>query len=577
MILCVEGVESNYLMKKPDLGGSGTHTMTANHLNDEISHQIMSNSQSPPQEQQPALFYSIGSPTTSISKQELRETVEKFLESLGARDDVLLLPPDFTRFHSQAGTITRFISEYYNFTEREEDAGGSSTRATSASSPSIQIIPALGTHAPMKNEQIELMFGSNLANKKTCNRNDDSSDSSPFVVHNWRDDVVTIGFAPEEMVEKATHGMVREKWPAQLNKLVWEKRIQRESDSSKSNPQPLVLSIGQVVPHEVTGMANYNKNLFVGVGGVEAINLSHFIGAVHGMEKLMGRGNNPLREILNYSSSKYLEPQLDLWYILTVMGPSSSQDSDDDQNDGVEMKGLFIGRDVQAYDLACDLSLKVNFNLLERSPKKMVVYLNEEYHSTWLGNKSIYRTRMAIDDGGDLIVLAPWVETFGEDDCIDSLIRKVGYVGTPAIMKAMENDDELKSNLSAVAHLIHGSSEGRFSVTYCPGKLTKEEVESVGYKYSDLEKMKQVYNIETVKDGWNTRTDENGSEEEFYYISNPALGLWAHPSRFEEESDTSDAAQKHGDVTISSNQEASDGSGGVGGWKKPPRKPDCTE
>ncbi|KAK1741857.1 putative lactate racemase-like protein [Skeletonema marinoi] len=535
----------------------------------------MSNSQPPHQEQQPALFCSIGSPTTSISKQELRETVEKFLESLGARDDVLLLPPDFTRFHSQAGTITRFISEYYNFTEREEDAGDSSTRATSASSPSIQIIPALGTHAPMKNEQIELMFGSNLANKKTCNRNDDSSDSSPFVVHNWRDDVVTIGFAPEEMVEKATHGMVREKWPAQLNKLVWEKRIQRESDSSKSNPQPLVLSIGQVVPHEVTGMANYNKNLFVGVGGVEAINLSHFIGAVHGMEKLMGRGNNPLREILNYSSSKYLEPQLDLWYILTVMGPSSSQDSDDDQNDGVEMKGLFIGRDVQAYDLACDLSLKVNFNLLDRSPKKIVVYLNEEYHSTWLGNKSIYRTRMAIDDGGELIVLAPWVETFGEDDCIDSLIRKVGYVGTPGIMQAMENDDELKSNLSAVAHLIHGSSEGRFSVTYCPGKLTKEEVESVGYKYSDLEKMKQVYNIETLKDGWNTRTDENGSEEEFYYISNPALGLWAHPSRFEEESDTSDAAQKHGDVTISSNQEASDGSGGVGGWKKPPRKPDC--
>eukprot|EP00986_Skeletonema_menzelii_P000314 scaffold91_cov143-Skeletonema_menzelii.AAC.21 len=555
----------------------------------------MSNPQRPSEEeQQPALFCSIGSPTTSISKQELRETVEKFLHSLGARDDVLLLPPDFTRFHSQAGTITRFISEYYNFTEREEEEDeDDATRATSASSPSIQIIPALGTHAPMKHEQIELMFGSNLANKKTCNRNDNSnnSGSSPFVVHNWRDDVVTIGYAPEEMVVNATHGMVKEKWPAQLNKLVWEKRIQREeSDGSnledvdeaansnaagapqnqrrKRNPHPLVISIGQVVPHEVTGMANYNKNLFVGVGGVEAINLSHFIGAVHGMEKLMGRGTNPLREILNYSSSKYLEQELDLWYILTVMGPSSSPSSDDDPNGGVEMKGLFIGRDVKCYDLACNLSLKVNFNLLQRSPKKVVVYLNEEYHSTWLGNKSIYRTRMAIDDGGELIVLAPWVETFGEDDCIDKLIRNVGYVGTPEIMKAMENDEELKSNLSAVAHLIHGSSEGRFSVTYCPGKLTKGEVESVGYNYADLEKMNRVYNVETLRDGWNFRTDENGSKEEFYYISNPALGLWAHPSRFEEESSTS-TAQKN--VAISSNQEASDGSGGVGGWKKPPR------
>ena len=542
----------------------------------------------------PPLYCSIGSPTKSISKQTLRETIEKFLESLGPRDDVLLLPPDFTRYHSQAGTITRFISEYYNFTEREgdeddDDAEKSTyTKTTSVSSPNIQIIPALGTHAPMTNSQIELMFGSNLANKKiSCTiHDDDSSSRSPFIVHNWRDDVVTIGYAPKEMVEKATHGMVKEKWPAQLNKLVWEKRIKRTADDNaaddnddnpnmnqrrKSNPQPLVISIGQVVPHEVTGMANYNKNLFVGVGGVEAINLSHFIGAVHGMEMLMGRGNNPLREILNYSSVKFLEQNLDLWYILTVMGPSSSPSDGGGDGCGVEMKGLFIGRDVQCYDLACDLSLKVNFNLLEKSPKKMVVYLNDEYHSTWLGNKSIYRTRMAIDDGGELIVLAPWVRTFGEDDCIDSLIRKVGYVGTPKIMKEMENDEELKSNLSAVAHLIHGSSEGRFSVTYCPGKLTKEEVEKVGFRYADLEEMKQIYDAETLKDGWNTRMDENGVEEEFYYISNPALGLWATPSRFEDDSRSSTKIQSFDTTVGNNNQKASDKSGGVGGWKHPPR------
>jgi nickel-dependent lactate racemase len=539
----------------------------------------------------PAPFYcSIGSPTTNISHDNLRETIEQFLESLGQRDDVLLLPPDFTRYHSQAGTITRFISEYYNYTEQEEEGTEKKKqdgrRLKSASTPNIQIIPALGTHASMTQSQIELMFGSNLANKK----------DSPFVVHDWRNDVVTIGYAPKEMVEKATHGMVSEKWPAQLNKLVWEKRIQKDVDNDssstdinndnhdtiddatknqrrKSNPNPLVISIGQVVPHEVTGMANYNKNLFVGCGGVDAINLSHFIGAVHGMEKLMGRGNNPLREILEYSSKKYLEKNLDLWYILTVMGPSSSPNSENDS--GVEMKGLFIGRDVQCYNLACDLSLKVNFNLLEKSPKKMVVYLNDEYHSTWLGNKSIYRTRMAIDDGGELIVLAPWVETFGEDNCIDSLIRKVGYRGTPTIMKAMEEDEELKSNLSAVAHLIHGSTEGRFSVTYCPGKLTKDEIEKVGFKYADLKEMKQVYNIETLQDGWNSRLDENGVTEEFYYISNPALGLWATPNRFEDVDTTSSthttSPNVRCDITTRSNQTACDKSGGVGGWKHPPK------
>lgn len=78
----------------------------------------------------------------------------------------------------------------------------------------------------------------------------------------------------------ATHGMVKKPWPAQLNKLVWERRNKKKS---------VVFSIGQVVPHEVLGMANFNKNLFVGAGGLEAINLSHFIGAVYGMEKMMGR------------------------------------------------------------------------------------------------------------------------------------------------------------------------------------------------------------------------------------------------------------------------------------------------
>lgn len=257
------------------------------------------------------LFCSIGSHTTSISDDELRNQVESFLESLGERDDVLILPPDFTRFHSHSGVITQYISEYYNFTPKEKKNDCTSSK-TSSNSPGIKIIPALGTHAPMTKPQIETMFGPNLANKSP----------DPFIVHNWREDVVTIGHAPASMVRDATYGMVNEPWPAQLNKLVWEKRITNhpsantDTDTPKK-PRPLVISVGQVVPHEVLGMANFNKNLFVGVGGVEAINLSHFIGAVYGMEKLMGRGQNPLRAILNHASKEFLEGQLDLWYILT--------------------------------------------------------------------------------------------------------------------------------------------------------------------------------------------------------------------------------------------------------------------
>ncbi len=131
--------------------------------------------------------------------------------------------------------------------------------------------------------------------------------------------------------------------------------------------------------------------------------------------------------------------------------------------------------------------MKVNFTVLDEAPRKMVVYLDpEEFHSTWLGNKAVYRTRMAIADGGELIVLAPGVKTFGEDRQIDGLIRKYGYTGTPRVMQLVRETEDLPKNLSAAAHLIHGSSEGRFRITYCPGHLSREEIESVGYGYADL-------------------------------------------------------------------------------------------
>lgn len=507
-----------------------------------------------------SLFCSIGSTTKHITDAEIKMILFRFLESLGPREDVMLLPPDFTRFHSQAGKISRFISEYYNFVQLDGDSGNEVCEephekkpklSKSQCRPTITILPALGTHHPMTNQQIKTMFGSELAEKENA-----------FLVHDWRKDVDLIGYVPKEMVEHATNGMVSKPWPAQLNKHVWSRRLH---DSEKQPHKSLILSIGQVVPHEVMGMANFNKNLFVGVGGVEAINLSHFIGAVHGMEKMMGRANNPLRSILNYASERFLQKELDLWYILTVMG------TDEDTGE-IIMRGLYIGNDIECYNMACDLSLQVNFTMLEKEPKKIIVHLDEdEFHSTWLGNKSIYRTRMAIADGGELIVLAPGVRQFGEDEEIDKLIRAHGYFGTPSILKAMESSDDLKRNLSAVAHLIHGSSEGRFSITYCPGHLSKEEIESVGFKYSSIHEMEELYNVKHLKDGWNT-VMVNGVEEEVYFISNPALGLWAVKERFEESNVEASSFEGNRKITVDANQvqTSADSSGGVGGWAKPP-------
>lgn len=213
---------------------------------------------------------------------------------------------------------------------------------------------------------------------------------------------------------------------------------------------------------------------------------------------------------------------LDLWYILTVVGS-------DPKTGELAVRGLYIGRDIRCYSAACDLSLKINFTLLDKPVNRMVAFMDpEEFRSTWLANKSIYRTRMAMADAGELIVLAPGLERFGEGDAVDALIRKYGYKGTPAVMKMMEEHEELRDNLSVVAHLIHGSTEGRFNVTYCPGHLTREEVEGAGFQYGDLKDMLQRYDVKTLHDGWNH--DDDG---EFFFNRNPALGLWADRKRFE--------------------------------------------
>jgi hypothetical protein len=272
-------------------------------------------------------------------------------------------------------------------------------------------------------------------------------------------------------------------------------------------------------------MANYNKNIFVGTGGIEGINKSHFVGAVYGMERMMGRTDTPVRKLFNYASKKFAN-QLPIVYVLTVVGINEEGNQ--------QTYGLFVGDNVDVFDEAASLSLEVNFEMVEEPLKKVLVWLDPtEFKSTWLGNKSIYRTRMAIADGGELIVLAPALKEFGEDKEIDRLIRKYGYHGTPAALKAVAENEELRNNLSAAAHLIHGSSEGRFTITYCPGKnsenLSKEEIEGVGFQWADIEEMMKHYRFNELKEGYNTLP--NG--EEIYFISNPALGLWAYKDRFE--------------------------------------------
>ena len=379
-----------------------------------------------------SLYCATGSIETDLSPRQLQNLLAEALAQLGPRNRVLVVPPDQSREHSRAGELTSYAWQYY----------GDRLKA---------VLPALGTHTAMRPDQIAHMFGDVPQNL--------------FRIHNWRTDVETLGEVPSTFIHEQSEGKLSYAWPAQVNRLI-----------SQGNFD-LILSIGQVVPHEVIGMANYTKNILVGTGGREGINRSHYLGAVYGMERIMGRAENPVRSVLNYASDRFLR-HLPIVYVLTVVAFRAEG--------GLAVRGLFIGDDAECFHLAADLSLKVNFEILDTPLKKAVVYLDPgEFHSTWLGNKAVYRTRMALADGANLA-----------------------------------------NDLSAAAHLIHGSSEGRFNITWCPGHLTRQEVESVGFNYADLNTMLQRYDPEKLTHGYN-----QVDGEDIFFIANPGLGLWAHRSR----------------------------------------------
>lgn len=406
---------------------------------------------------------------------ELRSALAELFTALGPRRRVLAVPPDLTRHHSRAGRITELAWEHYG--DRLTD-----------------VLPALGTHAPMTADELGHMFG-----RVPLDR---------FRVHRFREDVETMGRIPAEEVADLSEGRLAYDWPAQLNRLV------------SRGGHDLVLSVGQVVPHEVAGMAGHAKNLLVGTGGPEAIDRSHYLGAVHGMERIMGRAENPVRALFDRAAARFLA-ELPIVHVLTVVGPGP---------DGApRLRGLFAGDGREPFARAADLSLRVNLTLLDEAPARVVVHLDPAaYRSTWLGNKAIYRTRMAIADGGELVVLAPGVRRFGEDPAIDALIRAHGYRRSQEVLARVARHPELAANLSAAAHLVHGSPEGRFEVTYCPGGLTRAEVEAAGFRWADPEAMLRRYDPARLRDGWNALP----GGERIFFVSNPGLGLWAHRARF---------------------------------------------
>ncbi|PUU88853.1 MAG: hypothetical protein CI948_2164, partial [Halanaerobium sp.] len=395
---------------------------------------------------------------------------EKYLKNLAEliiknkKENILLIPPDYTRKSSGLGVITQKL---YFFLEKKID--------------NIDILPASGTHDPMDAQSLKSMFG--------------DIPIECFLEHNWRTETIEIGEIPADKMETFSDGELIEALPVEVNKHLF------------SNKYDLIISLGQVIPHEVVGMANYTKNIVVGCGGDQIINKSHFLGALSGMEKIMGKDHSPVRKLYDYCQKNFLD-ELPLLYLMTVNSAVS------DKKTGLtEIKGIFTGSRRETFEKAVALSQQENIIKLKREPKKIVVYLKKDkFKSTWIGAKAIYRTRMAIADDGELIIIAPGVQKFGEDEIIDKLIRKYGYRGTGKTLESLHNNQDLQENLSAAAHLIHGSSEGRFKILLASQKLSRQEVEAVNFNYLDYQEITNKYKLDSLENGFN-----NVDGEEIFY------------------------------------------------------------
>jgi nickel-dependent lactate racemase len=411
-----------------------------------------------------------------LSQAVVDQLLDELVAGLGAPKTVLLIPPDATRAHSGAGALTAALYRRL------------------APTADVKVLPALGTHEPMSSDELHRMFPGVPLDR--------------FLVHDFRTTVTQLGEVPSSFVGHVTAGKLDFSVPCQVNREIAGGHWQR------------IISIGQLVPHEVIGIANHAKNVFVGTGGKESIDRSHFVGAVCGMETMMGRAHTPVRDILNYMSAQ-LAAQLPLTYLCTVRKK--------DAQGQIQTHGLYAGDDEGCFLAGAPLVQRLNLDLLDAPLKKVVVYLEpHEFRTTWLGNKAIYRTRMAIADGGELLVLGPGVRRFGEDPGIDRLIRRHGYRGTDHTLEQVQRDPELAASLSAAAHLIHGSSEGRFRVRWAAGGLTPEEVRGVGYEWAELAPLLERYAPERLQDGTNRLPDG----EEIFFVSNPGLGLWALKESF---------------------------------------------
>lgn len=354
-----------------------------------------------------------GSAEIELTASVLAAIIEEALDIIKPGERVLAVVPDKTR-DDNTDYLFPVASRFLN---RRHVA-------------SFDALIAQGTHPPMSHSQKLAKLGLDAAA--------DSSFSGNVFDHRWdrTEELVTIGELTAENVERITGGLINHSVPVTINKLL------------APEIYDTILVFGATVPHEVAGFAGGAKYFFPGVAGPELTHTTHWLGALAGIENIIGQVETPTRMLIE-AAADFLSPRV--ISLNTVVSRNSGG--------ALITHALFAGEIRDAFRRAAEVSRKVHVRYTGRKYKRVVALLDPHYDELWVGGKASYKLGAIIEDAGELIIFAPHLTKISETH--GALIEKYGYAPLESVRDMLGVSQELRENLCIAAHLAHVAYAGR--------------------------------------------------------------------------------------------------------------------
>ena len=349
-----------------------------------------------------------GSRESDLSAETCTQILARALEPIEPNSRVLAILPDKTR-----DDTTHILFPIANEILRDRNL------------QSFDALVAQGTHPAMSLDQKLQKIGLGDFN-------------GTLFDHEWNqpDELITLGELGQDTVVELTSGLVDQAVPVTLNKLL------------APGVYDVVLVFGATVPHEVAGFAGGAKYFFPGVAGPELTHTTHWLGALAGIEHIIGEVETPTRRLIEAAADLVPASVISLNSVVSR------------ENDGrLRTYGLFAGDIRQAFRSAAEVSKEVHIRYTGRKYKQVIALLDPHYDEMWVGGKASYKLGAIIEDEGELIIFAPELKRLSETH--GALIERYGYAPLEIVRDMLGVSEELRENLCIAAHLAHVSYAGR--------------------------------------------------------------------------------------------------------------------